>query len=61
MSGGPGLLKDRFSCSHPGSLDVGVEKTDGRDSWKEPKLGNYQVDVAEAQRVRSLGCWQGRG
>lgn len=61
MSGGPGPLDGMFSCSHPGSLGVGGEKTDGWDGWMHPKLGNYQVDVAEGQRVRTPGCWQGSG
>lgn len=47
MSGGPGPLDGMFSCSHLGSLGVGVGKTDGWDGWMDPKLGNYQVDVAE--------------
>lgn len=50
-----------FSRSHFGSLAVGVEKTDGTGGRKKPKLGSYQVDVAEGQRVRSLGCWQESG
>lgn len=47
MSGGPGALDGMFSCSHLGSLGVGGEKRDGWDGWMDPKLGNYQVDVAE--------------
>lgn len=61
VSGGSGPPDGIFSCSHLGSLGVGEEKTDGWDGWTDPKLGNYQVDVAEWQRVRTLGCWQESG
>lgn len=39
----------RSSCSHFGSLGVGVEDRwsvgAGRWGWKDPKLGKYQVGV----------------
>ena len=61
MSGGLGPPDGSFSRSHPGSLGVGTEKTDGRDGWNDPKLGDYHVDVAEGQRVRTPGCSQESG